>query len=291
MIITQFGAGSSQVYTFPLKGELEASDNFRDVNATPRNVIGASGGIDQFGYGMAPTRIGEVRVSYWIKNITSQWDMEAKLQDVGKMLSYGLKPLYRTAWNGQRQWCWARLDNAPIVHTYRNFPEKRMRIQLTFTVPDPRWFARGMYNASWGDGVARWGDGVSMWGGLFVQGGITGESTSDTITYNGNTPIQVNFLWTQSAANACTGLKVARIVGGNEVEWVRYTGTIAANATLYIAPDRRGVYYNWQGALSNLQSLTPDWLTLMPGSNTFRISREQTSGFSSYRFTYLEAYR
>jgi tail protein len=288
MIITQFGLTTGRTYRFPERSQVEFSDNFRQIIEGIKAVIGKSGGVDQFGTGPALIRQGEVRVSFWLKDIASPLLMEAEMQAVNAMTEYGIAPLYRELDDGTRQYCMARLSNAPETYTYRNFPEKRMQITLTFAVPDPFWRKEDTSGAIWGKAV--WGS--FTWGGAsYTSVNASGKSTSTTITNNGNASIPVRIEVETSSIQTCQYPTIQRIKSGAVVEQVRWYDTVAASKKLHFDTARHRVTLQGVASYDALTSLTADWLTLEPGSDSLKILFENSTDAATVKIHYQESYR
>lgn len=287
MRLTQFGI-SSRVYTFPSESEVQAEDNFRDFTDTIKSVIGKHGGVDQ---GNAFAKDGQVKATFWLQD-DDPATMATKIAAVGAMSDWGLMPLYRYVDGQGTQYCHARLTNASQIYKYADRPEKRMRIPLTFDVPDPWWLKTNANGTVWG-GSAKWGTayGHTWGGGGYTSVSASGLVTSTTLTNNGNLTIPVRIQVECGGAQSCQFPKIQRIKIGAVVEEVLWYETVGNNKKLHIDTERQRVTLQGVARYDVLTIKTADWLTLEPGSNSIKILFENSGDAATVKFHYQEAYR
>lgn len=283
MIPTRFGT-----YEFPRDKVVRFSDNFRNLNTSMTPVIGAPGGVDQFGLAAAPAREGRVTVTYWIR-VSDQNQMAVELTRLGALAAWGRKNLWRETWDGHLEFCSARLAEAPITHAYRKFPQLRLEITLTFDVPNPVWYRIWPGTALWGR--FKWGDG-SKWGVGSQSYTLSGLTTTLNIPYMGNTPTPLRMYFTVSFS-FFQNLVIRREVEGRTADQMTWLGTVnsATLEDLLIDPRRKIVQKRGANVISGFTPQTAEWMMLVPGTNRMVILQENAVALGAVRLYYLEAYR
>ena len=289
MRLTAFGIGS-QKYTFPNESEVEAQDNFREIIDTGKSVIGKSGFIDQYAQGAAPSKDGSVQATFWL-NGDNPSDMATKINAVGAMSDWGLRPLYRYVDGQGLQYCMARLMNAGEIYKYGDRPEARMRIPLKFDVPDPWWLKSNALGTYWGNAV--WGSaaGHGWGGGDYASLAASGLVSSKTVTNNSKMTIPVRLEVETNVFQTCQFPTIQRIKNGAIVEQVQWYGSLATSARLHIDSARQRVTLKGVPRYDLLTVKTADWLTLEPGDNSFKVRFENSGDAATVKWHYQEAYR
>lgn len=283
--LTKFGSGS-RLYTFPTHAQVSYSDNFASMVTKTTRLAGVNGGFSNLGTGPGLSPIGTVRADLWL-TFADYVEATDKLVSLRQMIGYGLMPLWRQPLYGAPQFCWARLSDTQLQQNVHDVPHQRMKIPLVFEVPDPFWHRTvSGFGILWGDGVSKWGDGTSKWGSS------NSYAVSSTLTQSfsnpGNTYTLPRLKLKNSSGSAVTDIRVRRIVDGYAEDEFYYNAPLADGTYLDVDPVRQRVTIGPVGtnALDDFQPMKgPDWLRLMPGSNSIRVD---CNGSLTLILSYLE---
>jgi hypothetical protein len=240
----KFADGSEQ-YTF---SNVESfSDNFADLAPTTTRTLGLSGGFDVYGSEVAPSSVGVVRVSLTVD--TARDSMQGTLDTLRKIADRGLEKLYYQPQGSlTERWCYARIQN--IQHTHRGDDYLSLvRVQVIFQVPDPFWYEDETTTSQ----------------------ACTGSSTDITVTNNGNATALAKIKISCGAGETAENPRIRRIVDGNTVDEVEYSGTVSATEELIIDAQSKAVTLDGSNAYEGNPADHPDWFRLLPGSNTVRV--------------------
>jgi hypothetical protein len=291
-LITHFVANNgAYTYTLPTNeagGQTTLSDNLRDVVTNTTRTIGNRGGYDEFGLGNAPTEIGSLRLAWWIFANTPA-EMTSQLQDIAKMVEYGTGKLYKKR-QGETtsMFCNTRVTNINIPQNVSNLPFKQFRVEATFHLPDPLWYAVGTESAKWGEGI--WGE--SSWGAGGSSYALAGTSTSFTFTNSGNATTLPRLIVTTSGVQTAADVTIQRLIGTTVYDQVRYNATLAASATLSINARAKLVTLGGSNAFnSSFTFKTADWLPLAPGANSLRVLMDNPSDAATLSIYAFAPYR
>jgi hypothetical protein len=281
--LKRFGKGSN-LYTFD--GQVNLSDNFGDLVTRTSRLPGTDGGFDELGDGRGLSEIGKVTAEFWML-FASPAAATAQLDTFRRMADWGVQRLFvqPTDPSVNERWCWARIN--AITHSFatKDMPHKRLRLKAVWQVSDPFWYGAGS-GAVWGGGQA-WGGGTQWGGGTPTA--ASGLLTTVTLTNSGNAYTYLQAAVRPGAGQSANDVLLRRIVDGQAVDEVMYTGSLAAGDNLVIDSRRREVKLNDQAVYSTLfRTANAGWLRLMPGSNTIEIRFAQTSDAASVNLRFLE---
>lgn len=283
-ILKRFGSGS-RLYTFPTDAQVSYSDNFASLVTKTVRLAGVNGGFSNLGSGRGLSPIGTVRADVWL-TFTDNIDATDKVNSLRQMADWGLQPLWRKPLNGPEQFCMARITDIPKQEDVHNLPHKRMKIPVTFEVPDPFW-QRVPYGAAdlgivlWDDGVTQW-DGGSNWDGS--AGYSIGANATWSFSNNGNAFSLARLMLTNASGNTVRNIRVQRVVDGVTEDEFYYTADLLTGTYLDVDAFRQRVAIGPVGtnALDNFVAKTPDWLRILPGSNSIKITTSGTGLLSLY---------
>lgn len=280
MRLIRFGTGSAMYY-FPAQTEL--SDNFGDLVQRATRLPGVSGGYRAYGDSPSPSEVGTLRTSFWLipNNIS---ELQGMVDAVNALKRRGVSRLYAQQRNSSSErWCFAEVSSIQISENVRDMPHLRQRVGMTFQVTDPFWYEINNESWVWGDGTT-WGS--SSWGGVAAQP-LTTLSNDFTETVGGNAITYPRILLSTGVGVTCTNPTIQRLVGGNVVDQVSYTGTIAQNSTLQINTRALAVVLNGANAYTSAFSwLLPSWFRLEPGANSIRVTFSAKTGDPTLKMQY-----
>lgn len=294
--LLSFGDGglAGRRYVFDGRAQISFSSNFSDVVPQTARVLGARGGFNQYGRGVAPpTAVGTASYTYWL-HFNDLGDAIAKRDALMAMSDWGLQRLYmRPQDTGEVRYCWAMVNNSPANFNARDVPWRRLRITITWHVPDPHWY-RLPY------AVARLDEGHTLSSGLQVAGAskhdLTGPTTIDLTV--GGTARALPTIWVDAGATgAVSGLEIVRRDRDTlrETHRVKFNETLgnldrlrvdcAAQNVVYEKADTGNIdgWYALERSHGNI-------LELLPGTNRLEIDGDFTNTVKIW-FDYLETYR
>lgn len=283
--LTKFGFSSPQ-YVFPESSQISYLDNFTQLVTRATRMPGAHGGFDELGYGRTLHEIGSISAEFWLKDLTVS-EMSAALDDFLQMTDWGKQILYMQPSDSglDERMCFARVDDISYNQNVKNVPHKQLKIKVVFQVAEPYWLTAGTENL-W-DGSHSW-NGAINWGGTGLTS-ITG-SGSVTVTNSGNAYTLGRFVAKITGATPCTELVVSRTVSGGATDTLVYSGSLVQNDVLEIDSRQQMITLNGVEVLENLDFNNPDWLTVLPGSNTYAVACDDSSTALDCTVRYLERY-
>lgn len=261
------------------------SSNFGNrIRSTSRMVM-TSGGYDNYGKTTTPSESGTLRIQGKLR-VYSVNSMEDKRELLAAIQGYGLGTLYYQETDSAQdvKFCFARCTSVEIPQRADQLTDLVQPFTATFDVPYPIWHTDGTRTSVWGEWI--WGTGT--WGGTPETTAASGTSTDDTITYNGTAPALVKITIVCSASQTCQNPIVKRIVSGQTVDRITYTGTLGNNDELVISPEARSVKLNTVSKLENFDFLHPAWFRLVNGTNTIRVQFDNGGDAATVRYDYYE---
>ena len=282
-ILKRFGSGSF-LYTFPTDAQVSYTDNFASMVTKTVRLPGVNGGLSNLGTGPGLSPIGTVRADILLE-FNDYVEATDKVASLRAMAGYGLMPLGRQPLYAAEQFCVARRNEAQLQQAVQNTPHKRLKVPLVFEVPDPCWYrAVSGFGKLWDDGVTNWDDG-SVWDA--DTGYVVSGSTTWSFTNPGNTYTLPRLFLVNGSISDRNSIRVQRMVNGAAADDFSYTATLATGTYLDVDPARRRVSVGPVGtnALGSFTAISPDWLRLMPGSNSLKIT---SSGGLTLYLQYLE---
>lgn len=267
-------------------------DNFADVLARTSRVVGVSGGVDEFGRGVALSEVGNVQAGFFLIS-ESREGMTALRDDLKKLLGWGVKKLWMQPSDptAKPRWTWARVNNI-------NMPEKRERhtdlwqkVTLSFQCADPRWYS---HPSAWLlDSGEVLDDGLTV-GGYRASSTTVNNGSTITLTNNGSTttPLYLRF---DAGANSVTDLRVSlRDADNVEIGRWRFEDTLSANQILEVDSTALSVTVTDTATNGRYDAFNPQigtgFLELPSGTNTLVITGSFTGNITMYA-DYLDAWR
>lgn len=139
-------------YTFP-DGQVRYNPSgFRDAQAQTVRLPGMDGAVDQFGYGTAPSAVGDLQVEVWyIAQTLAQ--MQQFIDDTGLLLNEGIGRLWIQPEFGPERFAYVRVNAETFSQNVRDMPHDRARITFNFQVADAHLYSdSGYWFPELGDG-------------------------------------------------------------------------------------------------------------------------------------------
>lgn len=282
-LLKRFG----NIYIFP-NTQINLNTNFGDLVTRTRRLPFADGGYDDLGDGRGLSEIGSIKTDYWLF-FESREDATSKIDAIKKMANAGLQRLFMQPMDHDmpERWCFARLNNMSIPQDAKNQPHERVKVSLTFQVSDPFWYTQG--NSAVWSGGARYGDGTRWSGNVATV--VSGNSTTLTLTNNGNTYTHAQIAIRPTSGQSCVDPIVRRIVDGQVLDEVSYTGVLNDQDNLFIDSRKASVRLNNVSAYTNVfNTKTSYFMRLMPGDNTLQIKFAQSTDAANVCIRWLERY-
>lgn len=283
--LVKFGEGSSEYY-FPVE-QVSYRDNFRDLVTKTQRMAFANGGLDELGTGRGLAEIGSVQVEFRLQydNVS---DGLSDLQTLAKLNDWGKLRLFRRPLNDQAatlQWCVARMNNNPYTQNVHDRPHERQLVKLTFQVSDPFWYTAGNQNL-W-DSTYTFNSAITWDGGSFTT--ITGSGTL-SVTNNGNAYTLGRFVARVSGATTFNRLIVRRLVNNGVIDQWELQKSLVTNDVIEVDPRKQWVIVNGVDCIANFTYRHPDWLRLLPGTNSISVTLDEAAAQISAKVLYYERY-
>jgi hypothetical protein len=282
--LLRFGNGS-RLYTFPTGSQITYSDDFDKLNNKLVQMVGSNSRLSSLGMGRGQSAGGMVKADVWLE-FDDYAEATDKVNSIRQMADWGLQQLWRQPLVGKPQFCWARLSSESLNQDVKNVPHKRQRIPLVFDVPDPFW-----HRTVSGAGFL-WDDGVSVWdqSGLYWDADSSTTITNDTtasFSNPGNAFTIPRVFLVNSSGSTVGNIRVQRVVNGMAEDEFSFDAPLLTDTYLDVDPLRRRVAVGpvGQTALASFRAKHNDWMRLMPGSNSIRVTCD---GQLSLSLQYLE---
>lgn len=283
--LVKFGSGS-KLYTFPTRSQISFTDNFASLVTKTVRLAGVNGGFSNLGTGRGLSPIGTVRVDNWL-TFNDYVEATDKLDSLRQMADWGLQPLTMQPLYGPTRFCFARLNDQQLQQDVHNTPHNRQKTPVVFEVPDPFWYRTvSGFGKLWDDGVTLWDDGTNW-------DASTGYSVSVSATWSftnsGNYYTLPRIFLDNSSGSDVGDIRVQRIVDGAVEDEFSYTAALPTGSYLDVHPAARRVTVlpAATSGLDNFVSKNPDWMRLLPGSNSLKIT---CSGGLTLYMQYLERF-
>lgn len=263
--LVSFGAGAT-LYTFPTT-QAQLRDNFYDFVPRTVRLPGADGGFDQFGSQRAPKEIGNVSVTFSIDSDTRD-GMDVKRDLIRQMANWGVQKLIkRFGSNGQR-YCYARVNSVVMSENPGGTTDNFQTVTVDFQVADPYWYTDG-----------NWGTGVTM-----TLNGVT--TLTQAIVQAGNFPSYPKITVTKSSGANITTLRIARMSGATELDYIEIVPSPAISAGSSLVFDV--TTYTASGYLANpyryMSWGKASWFRFLPGSNDIKVTATGHTGLMTVKF-------
>lgn len=288
--LLRFGSGT-ELYTFVPDDQISLRDNFRDVVPRTSRIPGLSGGFDEYGQSPAPSEIGNVMYTF-LYEATSEADMLAKKEALGRMKAFGKKRLYKQPVDStaDERYCEARVNSIDFNEAAGERPDKRLRFTINFQVDNPYWLEQGTEAPQYGDGSI-YGSGVS-YGGTPVTQSLVGADNSFSVTPDGNDFTYPRITLEVPAGKSAENIRIQRLVNGSVIDQVRYAGTLSAGDILEINCRAYAVYLNGgNGYTSDFSFNTSAWFKLIGGvSNAITVLMDNPTDEIDLEMRYYGAF-
>lgn len=284
--ITRFGTGN-QSYVFPNTIQ-SVSDNFKDIVTRIVKLPGVDGGFDEYGSDRAARETGRITVSFMLIARDPE-EMTALRDEVNKMAGFGVKRLFMrpTDPNAAERFCYARLNNINIPEQPAQRTNLWQPVTCIFQAGDPTWVTLGNEAPRWGE--FSWGGGA-LWGGG-AGTAVAGVQTDLTISHPGTAVVPARIVIECGASESCQNPTVQRIVDGQVVDEVSYTGTLVATDSLEINARALSVKKNGANAYTSAFDFThPAWFRIEPGDNAVRVLFANAGDEATVKILFYEGY-
>ncbi|MCL4256837.1 MAG: phage tail family protein [Anaerolineae bacterium] len=287
------GTRLTKFHTYEFAYDQEYRDNFADVLARTSRVVGVSGGVDDFGRGVALSEVGNIQAGFFLISDDDPAGMTALRDDLKKLLSWGVKKLWMQPSdpNAQPRWTWARVNNINIPERRDRHTDLWQKVTLSFQCADPRWYS---HPTAWLlDRGEVLDDGLTV-GGYRASSTSVNDGSTLTLTNNGTTftPLYLRF---DAGANSVTDLRVS-LRDAEDVEigrWV-FADTLTGGQILEVDTTALSVTVTDTITAGRYNAFTPlkgnGFLELSSGTNTLIINGTFTGNISLYA-DYLDAWR
>ena len=284
--ITKFVA-KGNTYTFPTEvGDQEYHDNFKEVVARATRLPGADGGVDEYGSGRAPSAIGNIQFGVVLLSDTRE-GMQTLRDTLAQMKEWGVGQLYfqPTDSNATPRWANCRVNNIDMPEERHKHTDLEQPVKLSFQASDPFWYTAG--NQKLYDSTYSWDSTINWDEGSFST--ITG-SGSLTVTPSGSATTLGRFVAKVTGALSFNQLVVQRIVNSQVSDQMILQMLLNQNDVLELDPRRQWVTVNGVDRIANFDVLFPDWLRLLPGSNTIKVTLDEPTAAISATVFYYDRY-
>ncbi|MGB1285232.1 MAG: phage distal tail protein [Aggregatilineales bacterium] len=286
--ITRFGTGDL-TYNFTPDNQMSIDTNFGNAVPQTTRLPGVSGGVDEYGSGVAPAEIGNISLTFWMF-FADNADKTLKIDTLNRLQSWGVQRIFMQPTdpaNGER-YCEARVNNINLPQKVKNLPHKRIQAQINFQVANPTWLSQGTEAPRFDSGVLF--DGGALFGGSAPTYAISGTQTDISIARVGSAITYPRVTLSCDTGETLVNPTVQRLQGGVVVEEFGYTGTLTAGDSLEVDCTAKKATLNAASAYNNLTFTTVAWLSLLPATQTIRVVCDNGAAAGSIRVRYFEAY-
>lgn len=264
MTITKF-VSQYGTYTFPTSpADQDFNTNFKNLITKVTRGIGTNGGVDEYGMGRSPSDVGNVQFSIYLVSQTRS-GMQTLRDSLNTICDWGVGRLVDNI-NGTERWCWARISSDNIKEDRHKHSDLQQKVQLTFQVSDPFWYTAGSEGVLWG--ASTWGG--ATWDGTASPTTITTTGTI-SVTNNGSAYTLARLVLWNNSGSTISNPVIKRIIAGSPVDRLTYTGSIADGQQLELNPRAHTALLDGTDVISNIDFMHPDWLRLLPGSNSLQV--------------------
>lgn len=286
MTITTFAKlDGSETYTFPTSpGNQDFRTNFKNLLTKASRIPGGNGGVDEYGIGRSASPVGNIQFSTYLISSTRA-GMQTLRDALNEIADWGVGILTDNL-NGTDRWSLCRVSDITMSEERQANTDLWQKVQLSFQAAEPFWMTVGNQNV-W-DGTYTFNSAIT-WDGSTGFNTING-SGSFTLTNNGNAYTVARLAVRVTGATAFNQLMAQRLVnGGVTDQWV-YTGAIVQNDILEVSPRNQWVLLNGADKIANFEFNHPDWMRLLPGSNTINIVLDDAAATVQVKGLYYERY-
>lgn len=288
--VLRFGSGDT-LYAFP-ETQTSYSDNFSNIVTRTTRLPGVDGGYDEDGLDPAASEAGNINFSFSIK-VADSAEMEAKLDAVKAMASWGKQPLFiqPSDSNEDERYVQARVSSINISRRISDNTDLIQPVQMTFSCSYPFWRRQGTEAPTWGGG-ALWGGGAK-WGGNTTPIPLSGLTTTTTVMPGGNSNTLPRLVVSVGAGQSVSGIKIQRMKGVGVLDEVSYTGVLTAGDKLEIDCRAKSVRLNVNDAYGpNFDFKRAQWFALLASqTNSIRVLMDSPSDAANLFVYYYEVFR
>ena len=259
--VTQYGT-----YQFPTSpGDQNFTTDFKKMKTKVTKGIGTNGGVDEYGMGASPYDGESIQFSVYLNSNNSRSAMQALRDSLNTMCAWGVGRLVDNI-NGVERWCYARIGLDDIKEDRAKHTDLFQKVNLTFQTSDPFWNTAGTEGVLWG--ASTWGG--TTWDGTASPTTITTTGTI-TVTNNGSAFTQPRLVLWNNSGSTISNPTIQRVIAGSTVDLLAYTGSIADGQQLELNPRKHTALLDGTNVISAVSFTHPDWLRLLPGSNTLQV--------------------
>ena len=283
----------TKFHTYQFAYDQDYRDNFADVLARTSRVVGVSGGVDEFGRGVALSEVGNIQAGFFLISEDSRDGMTTLRDELKKMLGWGVKKLWMQPSDptAKPRWTYARVNNINIPEKRERHTDLWQKVTLSFQCSDPRWYS---HPTAWLlDSGEVLDDGLTV-GGYRASSNAVNNGSSLSLTNNGSTatPLYLRF---DAGSNAVTNLRVSlRDAEGVEIGRWRFEDTLLAGQILEVDSTALSVTVTDTTTNGRYDVFNPSkgngFLELPSGANTLVIDGSFTGNMSVFA-DYLDAWR
>lgn len=283
----------TKFHTFAFAYDQDYRDNFADVLARTSRVVGASGGLDEFGRGVALSEVGNIQASFFLISEDSRAGMTALRDELKEMLGWGVKKLWMQPSDptAKLRWTYARVNNLNIPERRDRHTDLWQKYTVSFQCSDPRWYSHPT--------AILFDSGYTFNSGL-TFGGWRGSSTTVnngstlSLTNNGTTFTPL-YLRVVTGANSVTDFRVSlRDSADVEIGRWRFEDTLSANQILEVDSTALSVTVTDTATNGRYDAFNPakgnGFLELPAGSNTLIFTGAFSGNVSVFAY-YFDAWR
>ena len=260
-----FSSGGNE-YTF-LQPE-EFDPRFSRMQSMIVPLPGQHGGFDQNHAEEDRSAVGTLSIRCTLVASTIS-DMQTLIDEVSSLPYLGRQKLYYQPQGAfEQRWCLARVSSVDLgMRAVDGLLIQRVRVQ--FAVSDPFW-SHDEEN---------------------VAQACSGVSTDITATNDGNAVSLVRAVVACGGAQTCENVTIERSVDGTVMDSVLYTGVVGNSETLTIDAVAKSIDLDGTGKYTDLTFTHPDWLRLLPGSNTFTVKFENVGDAATVTLNFSDSFR
>ena len=286
------GTHITKFHTYVFRYEQDYRDNFADVLARTSRVVGVSGGVDEFGRGMALAEVGNVQVGFFLIAETRE-GMTPLRDELKKLLSLGVKKLWMQPADpiAKPRWTWARVNNINIPERRDKHTDLWQKITLSFQCSDPRWYS---HPTAWLLDSGFVLDAALTLGGYRASSASINNNSTLAVTNNGSTvtPLYLRF---DAGSNAVTDLRVSlRDSADVEIGRWQFVATLSAGQILEVDSTSLSVTVTDTATNGRYAVFNPlkgnGFLELPSGTNTLVFNGTFTGNVTVFA-DYLDAWR
>lgn len=291
--LLRFGEGTRE-YTFVPDDQINLATNFADLVPQTSRLPGTSGGFNQFGNEPLPSEVGSINYSFWMYFASVSAAVTAR-DNLMAVTDWGLQKLFMLPQNDSAQgerWTWATVNNVSANFNSQSLNHVRMRVTMTFQVPDPFWYSAEeseleYYVSSTPTTLSLTvGGSVRTAPVVSIYSDKSGVVIGTAGVFIGDLDVLIG-----AGGSSIVNPNVVRIESGVETHRMNYTGTLANTGERLVIDCRaETVEENGSNAWGNITRTRAEMLRLRPGANSVKIEGAVT-GTLRVNFRFYETWR